>query len=87
MGNVWKLGEWVPDLLVMIRSVDLEAVLIGEIVGGCADGKGCAEAVLTIDDVSGPLCHLVRSLQTERYSTENTLYLCLTPEGKLYPSL
>ena len=23
--------------------------------------------------LSGPLCHLVRSLQTERYSTENTL--------------
>ena len=55
MGNVWELGEWVPDLLMMIRSVDLEAVLIGETVGGCADGKGCAEAVLTIDDADG-LC-------------------------------
>ena len=37
--------------------------------------------------VSGPLCHLVRSLQTEHYSTEDTLYQYLTPEGKLYPSL
>ena len=36
MGNEWKLGEWVPDLLMMIRSVDLEAVLIGEIVEVCA---------------------------------------------------
>ena len=35
----------------------------------------------------GPLCHLVRSLQTECYSTEDTLYQNLTPEGKLYPSL
>ena len=43
-GNVWELREWVPDLLMMIRNVDLEAVLIGETVGGCA------EAVLTIDD-------------------------------------
>ena len=43
-GNVWELGEWVPDLLMMIRNVDLEAVLIWETVGGCA------EAVLTIDD-------------------------------------
>ena len=37
--------------------------------------------------LSGPLCHLVRSLQTERYSTEDTLYQNLTPEGKLYLSL
>ena len=37
--------------------------------------------------LSGPLCHLVHSLQTERYSTEDTLYQILTPEGKLYPSL
>ena len=37
--------------------------------------------------LSGPLCHLVRSLQTERYSTKDTLYQILTPEGKLYPSL
>ena len=39
-GNVWECvgpGEWVPDLLMMIRNVDLEAVLIGETVGGCAD--------------------------------------------------
>ena len=35
---------------MMIGNVDLEAVSIGETVGGCADGKGCAEAVLTIDD-------------------------------------
>ena len=49
-GNMWHLGEWVPDLLMMIGNVDLEAVLIGETVGGCADWKGCAEAVLTIDD-------------------------------------
>ena len=54
-GNVWELGEWVPDLLMMIRNVDLEAVLMGETVGGCADGKGRAEAVLTIDDADG-LC-------------------------------
>ena len=39
------------------------------------------------DTLSGPLCHLVRSLQTERYSAEDTLYQNLTPEGKLYPSL
>ena len=37
--------------------------------------------------LSGPLCHLVPSLQTECYSTEDTLYQNLTPEGKLYPSL
>ena len=37
--------------------------------------------------VSGPLCHLVCSLQTERYSAEDTLYQYLMPEGKLYPSL
>ena len=49
-GNMWHLGEWVPDLLMMIGNVDLEAVLIGETDGGWADGKGCAEAVLTIDD-------------------------------------
>ena len=36
--------------------------------------------------VSGPLCHLVRSLQTERYSAEDILYQFLTPVGKLYPS-
>ena len=36
-GNVWDLGEWVPDLLMMIGNVDLEAVSIGETVGGCAD--------------------------------------------------
>ena len=35
--NAWELGEWVPDLLMMIRNVDLEAVLIGETVGGFAD--------------------------------------------------
>ena len=46
-GNVWDLGKWVPDLLMMIGNVDLEAVLTD---GGWADGKGCAEAVLTIDD-------------------------------------
>ena len=34
----------------------------------------------------GPLCHLVHSLQTEHYSTEDTLYQYLTPVGKLYPS-
>ena len=27
------------------------------------------------------------SLQTERYSAEDTLYQYLMPEGKLYPSL
>ena len=43
-GNVWDLGKWVPDLLMMIGNVDLEAVSIGETVGGCA------EAVFTIDD-------------------------------------
>ena len=37
--------------------------------------------------MSGPLCHLVCSLQTERYSAEDTLYQNLTPEGKLYPTL
>ena len=37
--------------------------------------------------MSGPLCHLVCSLQTEHYSTEDTLYQNLMPEGKLYPSL
>ena len=37
--------------------------------------------------VSGPLCHLVHSLQTEHYSTEDTLYQNLMPERKLYPSL
>ena len=40
MGNVCECvgtGEWVPDLLMMIGNVDLEAVLIGETVGGCAD--------------------------------------------------
>ena len=31
--------------------------------------------------VSGPLCHLVHSLQTVRYSTEDTLYLCLKPRA------
>ena len=36
--------------------------------------------------VSGPLCHLVRSLQTERYSAEDTLYQTLTPWWKPYPS-
>ena len=36
--------------------------------------------------VSGPLCHLVRSLQTERYSAEDTLYQNLTPWWKQYPS-
>ena len=36
--------------------------------------------------VSGPLCHLVRSLQTERYSAEDTLYQNLTPWWKPYPS-
>ena len=36
-GNMWDLGEWVPDLLLMIGNVDLETVLIGETVGGCAD--------------------------------------------------
>ena len=36
-GNVWDLGEWVPDLLMMIGNVDLEAVSIGETVGGCAN--------------------------------------------------
>ena len=45
-GNVWDPGEWVPDLLMMIGNVDLEAVSIGETVGGCA------EAVLTIDDAN-----------------------------------
>ena len=29
--------------------------------------------------LSGLLCHLVRSLQTERYSAEDTLYQNLTP--------
>ena len=52
---MWDLGEWVPDLPMMIGNVDLEAVSIGETVGGWADGKGCAEAVLTIDDADG-LC-------------------------------
>ena len=37
--------------------------------------------------VSGPLCHLVCSLQTECYSAEDTLYQNLMPEGKPYPSL
>ena len=37
--------------------------------------------------MSGPLCHLVCSLQTECYSTEDTLYQNIMPEGKLYPSL
>ena len=36
--------------------------------------------------LSGPLCHLVRSLQTECYSTEDTLYQNLTPWWKPYPS-
>ena len=41
---------------MMIGNVDLEAVSIGKLLeamltdGGRADGKGCAEAVLTIDD-------------------------------------
>ena len=34
---MWELGEWVPDLMLMIGNVDLEAVLIGETVGGYAD--------------------------------------------------
>ena len=29
--------------------------------------------------LSGPLCHLVHSLQTVHYSAEDTLYLCLKP--------
>ena len=40
MGNMWECvgpGELVPDLLMMIGNVDLEAVSIGETVGGCAD--------------------------------------------------
>ena len=37
--------------------------------------------------MSGPLCHLVHSLQTERYSSEDTLYQILKPEGNTYPSL
>ena len=36
--------------------------------------------------LSGPLCHLVRSLQTERYSAEDTLYQNLMPWWKPYPS-
>ena len=47
-------------------------------------------AYLMVEDtynVSGPLCHLVCSLQTECYSIEDTLYQNLMPEGKLYPSL
>ena len=36
--------------------------------------------------VSGPLCHLVRSLQTEHYSAEDTLYQTLKPWWKPYPS-
>ena len=36
--------------------------------------------------LSGPLCHLVRSLQTEHYSAENTLYQTLKPWWKPYPS-
>ena len=36
--------------------------------------------------LSGPLCHLVRSLQTEHYSAEDTLYQPLTPWWKPYPS-
>ena len=39
-----------------------------------------------IKNLSGPLCHLVRSLQTERYSAEDTLYQNLTPWWKQYPS-
>ena len=36
--------------------------------------------------LSGPLCHLVCSLQTECYSAEDTLYQLLTPWWKQYPS-
>ena len=46
-----------------------------------------ARAAAASGTLSGPLCHLVRSLQTEHYSAENTLYQNLTPEGKQYPSL
>ena len=38
------------------------------------------------NSLSGPLCHLVRSLQTERYSAEDTLYQNLMPWWKPYPS-
>ena len=37
-------------------------------------------------NLSGPLCHLVHSLQTERYSAEDTLYQNLMPWWKPYPS-
>ena len=42
---------------------------------------------LPYSPLSGPLCHLVCSLQTECYFTEDTLYQYLMPEGKLYPNL
>ena len=42
---------------------------------------------LLCSPLSGPLCCLVHSLQTECYSAEDTLYQYLMPEGKLYPSL
>ena len=38
------------------------------------------------DPLSGPLCHLVHSLQTKHYSVEDTLYQLLTPWWKQYPS-
>ena len=38
------------------------------------------------NSLSGPLCHLVCSLQTEHYSAEDTLYQNLTPWWKQYPS-
>ena len=31
---MWELGEWVPDLLMIIKNVDLEAVSSGETVLG-----------------------------------------------------
>ena len=57
--------------LTMYLRNDLWCTVI-ESVGGCG--------------MSGPLCHLVCSLQTERYSAEDTLYQLLTPWWKQYLS-
>ena len=57
-----------------------------KILGHVIDKRGIRMDPHKVDKVlnwktpmSGPLCHLVHSLQTVCYSTEDTLYLCLRP--------
>ena len=73
--------------LALALPLCLFGILGGGEGGGIGDGKQENVGGGELGILSGPLCHLVHSLQTEHYSTEDTLYQNLTPEGKPYPSL